>query len=237
MNVIILRHHEAEKPGQIEKYISYHQDNFQSIDLFAGQRIPEDAVYDAVVVMGGPMSVFDDDEYPWLREEKVFIAGAIDSGRKVLGVCLGAQLIAHVLGAGIRANEYKEIGWFDIEPSEDVANTVYGTVFDSPITTFHWHGDTFDLPKNSIRLCKSMACRNQAFMTGRNVLALQFHMEMTEEMINIWLERFKPDMTESPYVQSSAEIKSQKKNLVSNGLRLFRLLDVFFERTDYFAGK
>jgi GMP synthase-like glutamine amidotransferase len=134
---------------------------------------------DWLIVMGGPMGVHDEGEFPWLKAEKAAVRAALDRGAAVLGVCLGAQLLAHVLGAEVKPNAVKEIGWFPVELSAEARSTWLGRVFPERFTPFHWHGDTFGIPAGAIPLGSSEACRNQGFLWRERVLGLQFHPEIT----------------------------------------------------------
>ena len=145
-----------------------------------GARLPKLDEYDALVVMGGSMGVYDEDRFPWLAAEKAHIRAAIDAGKRVLGICLGAQLIAACLGAKVAPHTHKEIGWFPVAMTD--AGVVHPLLagFNSAMTVFHWHGDRFEIPAGAQHLMSSAACDNQAFIYGEHVLALQFHLEMDE---------------------------------------------------------
>lgn len=143
---------------------------------WAGERAPAAGAFDALIVMGGPMNIYEHAEYPWLADEKDAIASAIRSGKPVLGVCLGAQLISDVLGGKVTRNAEREIGWWPIRPVAGSAVSPYE--LSGEITVLHWHGDTFSLPEGALRLAASEACEQQAFVWGGRVLALQFHVEM-----------------------------------------------------------
>ena len=132
---------------------------------------------DALIVMGGPMSVNDEAEHPWLAEEKTYLRQAIAAGKRVLGVCLGAQLIANALGAEVRDNGRKEIGHFPIQ-SKDPQGHPLLQLFPKTFVPIHWHGETFDIPKGALPLGSSEACSNQGFVYGDHVLAMQFHLEI-----------------------------------------------------------
>ncbi len=160
---------------------------------------------DLLVVMGGPMSANDEAQYPWLAAEKRYIRGAIDAGKAVLGICLGAQLIASALGARVYPNAHKEIGWF---PVEGVKTGSQQPVFAFAARTamFHWHGETFDLPPGAVRLARSAACANQAFQLGRRVIGLQFHLETTPDSARALVENCRDELVPAAYVQTETEI-------------------------------
>src|SRR5690606_28837823 len=143
-------------------------------------QIPELATIDALIVLGGPMNVFDETHYAWLVDEKQFITAAINGGKKLLGICLGAQLLANVTGAAVKPAPNKEIGWFPVLATEEskALPWFYELFADGP-TVFHWHADKFEIPYGSINLASSEANKNQAFILNDHVLALQFHVETT----------------------------------------------------------
>jgi GMP synthase (glutamine-hydrolysing) len=143
--------------------------------------------YRGLVVLGGPMNCDQVDRYPHLRREVEAIQQMIDAGKPVLGICLGSQLIARALGARVRKNPVKEIGWYDLETTYEGRNDpVFGRLGKTQ-KIFQWHGDTFDIPDHAVRLASSPDCRNQAFRYGENVYGLQFHLEVDQPMIERWL--------------------------------------------------
>lgn len=144
---------------------------------------PSSPVADWIIVMGGPMGVHDEAELPWLKAEKQALSQALDRGAPVLGICLGAQLLADVLGAAVTRNDFKEIGWHRVELSPEAKATWLTEAFPSAFTPFHWHGDTFAVPAGAIAVGSSAACRNQGFLWKDRVLALQFHPEVTPESL------------------------------------------------------
>ena len=156
---------------------------------------------DWLVVLGGPMGVHDEVACTWLRREKLYIREAIFSGRMVLGVCLGAQLIADVLGAGVRGGAYREIGWFPVESDHGAAPLLRG-VLPGKIEAFHWHGDTFDIPAGALHTVSGEGCVNQAFQYGDRTLALQFHLETTGMGIADLVRFSGDDIVDAPLVQS-----------------------------------
>ena len=172
--------------------------------LYESYQLPDITGIDLLIVMGGPMNVTDESYYPWLIDEKVFIREAIRTGVPVLGVCLGAQLIAAALGSRIFANKYKEIGWFPVELVNDNCELL---PFPKRFPAFHWHGDTFDLPKGAVHLMRSDGCQNQGFMIGENVIGLQFHLETTPEVVELMIENCADDMIDGPYGQCPTTIR------------------------------
>lgn len=142
---------------------------------------------DWLVVMGGAMGVYDVDKFPWLRSEGEYIRSAIDAGKTVLGICLGAQLIAHALGSKVYPGPAKEIGWLPVSKTEAGQRAPLFADIPDPFTVFQWHGDTFDMPAGATLLASSSAVAHQAFSYGDRVLALQFHLEATEQGVTDFL--------------------------------------------------
>ena len=185
MQVLAFRHVPFEGLGLIEAALAAAELPSQIVDLHAGALVPAHAERAAgLIFMGGPMSVNDD--LPYLREEEQLIRAAAAAGTPVLGVCLGAQLIARALGAEVRRNPVKEIGWFDIRMTQAAGDDLLFAGLSGPETVFHWHGETFDLPSGAVLLGSSDHCRNQAFRYGAGVYGLQFHLEVTPEMVEDW---------------------------------------------------
>lgn len=178
--------------------------------LYRAEELPPIDQLDWLIVMGGPMGVHDERQFPWLSREKSFIREAVESGKTVLGVCLGAQLIADALGAKVFKNEHREIGWFPIRRNAEAEGTVLGTVFPDSLEVFHWHGDTFELPSGASLLASSEACRNQGFVVDDRIVALQFHLETTPESAQALVDNCRRELDGSRYVQSEDEILSVK---------------------------
>ena len=193
--------------------------------LFAKDPFPNLDDIDWLIIMGGPMGIYDEDKYPWLLSEKNYIEQAVVQGKIVLGICLGAQLIADVLGAKIYPNKYKEIGWFPIQKTSETAQTRLADFLPAQIDAFHWHGDTFDIPKGAIHIAKSKACENQGFIYDDHVVALQFHLETMEQSAKELIDNCRNDIKEGPFIQSSEEIFSDKKRFERINLLMNLLLN------------
>ena len=201
-----LQHVPFEGPGYIESWVKEKQFELTSTRFYLGEQLPAQASFDWLIVMGGPMSVGDESDYPWLKAEKQFIRKAIDSGKTVLGVCLGAQLIANVLGAQVYPNTKKEIGWFPVSLTEaGKSNTVMQSL-PSEMEVLHWHGDTFDLPKGALLLAQTDICKNQAFLFNERVLGLQFHFEATPETLALMVENCRHELVPDEFVHAEATI-------------------------------
>lgn len=210
MKVHSLQHVSFEGLGYIEGWLTKNNHTISSTRFYeSGYRLPETGNIDVLIVMGGPMGVYDEDRFPWLKEEKAFIKNYIQSGKKVLGICLGAQLIADCLGAKVGKAAHKEIGWFPVMPTEGSKQFVwFHALFKNNPIVFHWHGDRFDIPDGGSDLLLSDANTNQAFYYNENVIGLQFHLEVTEETVGLISENCADELCQSPYVQTKEQIKT-----------------------------
>jgi GMP synthase-like glutamine amidotransferase len=169
--------------------------------LFEGEIPAEDWQHiGALIILGGPMGVGEEDNYPFLRWEKRIIRAAIDEAVPILGICLGAQLIAATLGTPVFHGPVKEIGWtpISITPHGQV-DSLLGYLPESA-TVFQWHGDGFELPTGAIHLASSVNFKNQAFRVGKSIYGLQFHLEVTPRMIERWIDERSKDLALAPYV-------------------------------------
>ena len=223
LRIHYFQHVPHEGLGSIAEWIKTGGHSLTSTKFFKGENLPEIKNIDWLIIMGGPMSVNDEKQYPWLAGEKKFIKQAIESGKTVLGICLGSQLVSSALGAAVYKNKEKEIGWFDIELSKAAQSGDLFFGMGSRLKVFHWHGDTFDLPENAIHLASSAGCKNQAYLYKDKILALQFHLESTRDSLS---DMLKGGMEEVPgkYVQSEKAIL-ENIDLIDKGKKnLFKLL-------------
>jgi len=211
MRIHYFQHVPFEKPGSIEGWSIKNGHVLSATRFYQGEPPPEVSAIDWLIVMGGPMNIYEEAKYPWLVPEKKFIEQAIQEGKVVIGICLGAQLIADVLGAKIYQSQYKEIGWFPIHLTAEAKASPLLSFLPHKIYVFHWHGDTFELPTGAIRLAQSEACYNQAFIYHETVLALQFHLEVSLENIQQIIAHCGSEIREEKYIQRPEKILSYKR--------------------------
>ncbi|MBF0487507.1 MAG: type 1 glutamine amidotransferase [Nitrospirae bacterium] len=195
MSVLIIKNIDSEGPGTIEDYIKEKSIAYRIVDINR-EPVPDVDGFDTLVIMGGPMSVNDGDDY--LRREEDLVRRFIDNERKVLGICLGSQMIAKALGAKVYKGPAPEIGWYSIAASgagmADEAFSRLAVADTSELMVFHWHGETFDLPEGAVRLASNALYPNQAFKYGTGVYAFQFHIEVNREMVYDWMKEERLDM-------------------------------------------
>lgn len=217
-----------EDIGIIDQWIRHHGHILSYTRFFEPDPVIPDVVdYDLLVVMGGPMGVNDEQDHPWLPGEKKAIREAVRAGKKVLAICLGAQLTAQVLGAEVTRNPEKEIGWFNVYPTKEAAeNNIFKGVLDYKMTVFHWHGDTFGIPEGAGLMAFSLACKNQAFVYENRVVGLQFHFEVTEKSLRLMLENGRDELEEALFVHSEKHILDQSADrLFDCNLAMLKILD------------
>lgn len=203
MKVHVFQHAPFEDLGSIRFWLDQRGAEISYTRWFAGDSVPVLDGIDMLIAMGGPMSVNDEEDHPWLKDEKLLLREAIATDIPVLGICLGAQLIAGALGARVYRNAEKEIGWF---PIRALRRSGPWFVFPSECIVFHWHGETFDLPEGATSLAHSAACEHQAFQLKQNVIGLQFHLEMTPDSTLAMVENCRHELVPGRYIQSEAEL-------------------------------
>jgi GMP synthase-like glutamine amidotransferase len=224
MRVHYLQHVPFEGLAAIATYMDANGHEVSRSRLYCNESLPPLQGLDWLIIMGGPMSIHDGEEFPWLIEEKRFIREAIESGKLVLGICLGAQLIADALGAEVYYSGHREIGWFPVSRAPEAATTWLGRAFPEQAEVFHWHGDTFDIPEGAVRLAESTACANQGFLYGNRALALQFHLETTPLSASALIENCGNELDNTRFVQSEQEILAEPARFEALNTILFDLL-------------
>jgi GMP synthase-like glutamine amidotransferase len=227
MKIHVLEHDPVESPGAISDWAAARGYPLRSTLLDRGGVLPGAEEVDVLAIMGGPMNVYDHRDHPWLVPEKAFITAAIEAGKPVLGICLGAQLIADVLGGKVFQNAEREIGWWPVRMLDrdgPFAN------FPETLTVMQWHGDTFTLPPDARRVAESEGCANQAFVVGDRVVGVQFHLEMQAldpAVLRAWCGG---EPKPGRYVQPLEQIGRTPEDLPATHAALFALLDALASR-------
>ena len=225
--IIVFMHMDDENPGYIADFLQQRNIQVRLIRAYEGEPAPcIDDTIAGLVFMGGTMSV--NDRIPWLDQEIEFIKLAATKRIPLLGHCLGGQMIAKALGGKISPNPRVEIGWHACSREDDLAAQDWLGEVSDPFTMFHWHKETFSLPENSKLLFSSQHCRNQAFTTGNNVLAMQCHVEMTEPLLRDWIDHWREDLSEDS--QSVQSYKSIDKDFKENIADLRLVADQLYGR-------
>ena len=209
---LVLQHIDCEDLGTIEQAMIHRGISYRYVRLFDGDPLPEDIKnYSGLIILGGPMNVYEEDVYPYLKGEDILIKEAVKRRIPVLGICLGGQLIAKATGAKVNKGTKKEIGWYDLLLTPGgKADKVFKN-FPERLTVFQWHGDTFDIPSDATHLAGSVLFPNQAFRIGDNIYGLQFHLEVTQKMISRWINEYKDELSSLDYIDPEKIIKDTDK--------------------------
>ena len=226
MRIHYLQHLPFEDSAGIAGWAAVHGHSESRTRFFRGEPLP--ALYDVdwLIVLGGAMSVNEESRYPWLVSEKKFLKEAIAAGKTLIGICLGAQLLADVLGGQVYKNTYPEIGWHPVSLTDAGIASPLFKGFPARVEAFHWHGDTFTIPPGCTHLASSEACVNQAFATSDNrVIGLQYHLETVRTSITSLVHNCPEDLVDSPYVQSGEDMLSRPERLTELDTILRRFLD------------
>lgn len=226
LRIHYLQHVPFEKPARIATWARRQGHTFTGCRLDRGQPLPALTDFDWLVIMGGPMSVHDEGLYPWFAGEKKLIEQAMKARKRVLGVCLGAQLLADVLGARVYRNAHKEIGWFPVHLTEQATSASLLAGFPEPFTAFHWHGETFEIPAGARHLARNKACENQAFEFEEMALGMQFHLEVTPSVVRTLIQNCRADLGSGRYQQPPDQILACREEF---GI-IRRLLDGMLDR-------
>ncbi|RPD42472.1 type 1 glutamine amidotransferase [Chitinophaga barathri] len=217
MRIHYLQHVPFEGLAAIADWAKQHSHTLTATRWYETPTLPQQQDFDMLIIMGGPMGIYDEADYPWLRDEKTFIRQSIDAGKPVLGVCLGSQLLADVLGAKVYPNKHKEIGWFPVQFDGELSG--------EDLVACHWHGDTFNLPEGAVHLAQSAACKNQAYRYGDRVYGLQFHLEMTPAALEGMIAACGKELVKAEWVQDEEELRQGIHYAEATRMVLFSLLD------------
>jgi GMP synthase-like glutamine amidotransferase len=230
MRMAVLQHVEFEGPAAVADWAAARGVPVQIFHLHKDSALPSLSSFDMLTVIGGPMSANDEARLPWLRPEIALVREAMEADKIVLGICLGAQIIAKALGARVYQGNAKEIGWFSVKRTPG-SHPVFDGVPEN-FTPFHWHGETFDLPQGAQLLAKSEVTENQAFAVGQRVLGLQFHMEATEESVHALLQNAAHEIGNGAFEQRPGTILAG----LNHCMAARPLLDTILGRLTGFAG-
>ncbi|MBI5197663.1 MAG: gamma-glutamyl-gamma-aminobutyrate hydrolase family protein [Nitrospirae bacterium] len=193
---LILQHVPHEDLGTLRQALENRGIPFRYVRLYAGEKVPDSlSSIGGLILLGGPMNVYQETDYPYLLEVNSLVQEAVRRDLPTLGICLGAQLIAKATGATVYHGKEKEIGWYSLEMSREAGQDSVFAELPTQLTVFQWHGDTFDIPPGGVRLAGSSRFPNQAFRLGERVYALQFHLEVTQEMIRLWIRENQEELS------------------------------------------
>jgi GMP synthase-like glutamine amidotransferase len=221
-----LQHVPFEGPAYLESWAKRRGHALGRTPVWTGAGLPALDEIDGLFVLGGPMNVYEEGRHPWLAAEKTLLAEAVAAGKPILGICLGAQLLAVVLGGTVAASPCQEIGWFPVDLTRGGRESALFRDFPARFMAFHWHGDRFSIPLGAVHLARTEACLEQAFVFGDRVVGLQFHLESTAESIAALVEHCREDITCAPYVQNRAAMDQLAGSLPAAHFLLDSLLDV-----------
>jgi GMP synthase-like glutamine amidotransferase len=233
MRIHYFQHVPFEGLGTIQNWIESHGHSLSITQFFHDDTLPKIDDIDWLIIMGGPMGVYDESTFPWLVKEKEFISEAIRQNKKVLGICLGAQLIASALGAKVYPNVQKEIGWFPVNLTETGKKSPLFKSFPEQIEVFHWHGDTFFLPEGARCLAESEACKHQAFSFEKHVLGLQFHLEVERNNVELLVQNCGNELHKAPFIQSAESMLNTHHYFDGIRQSMYHVLDRLEENITY----
>lgn len=220
MKVHCLQHVPFETPAYIASIIEKKGYNLFTTHLYRNDPLPDPKLFDLLLVMGGPMGVHDESDYSWMKSEKMYIEKCFRMGIKVAGICLGAQMIADVLGAQVKKNSFPEIGFFPVKI--DGGETT-GTILDGVPQSFvplHWHGDTFSIPAGAVHFASSDACVNQGFVYENLCIALQFHLESTISSLDTMIQYCGNDLVAGKYIQPVDTLRLMQKQYCDENCKI-----------------
>ncbi|MBN2754551.1 MAG: type 1 glutamine amidotransferase [Candidatus Goldbacteria bacterium] len=227
MNIHIIMHVPFEGPGTIEPWAKARDHNLTYTRVYENEKFPDMDAFDMLIIMGGPMSVNDIDKYAWLSGEKGFISMAVSSCKKVLGICLGAQILAECLGGKVYPNREKEIGWHNTYLTEAGRNMKIFEGIPHEFSAFHWHGETFEVPAGCERIAYSDACENQGFVFGNEIAAFQFHLECTEESVKGLYSMCEDEIVPGKYVRTFDTVMEKKNRFAFINEQMIKFMDNF----------
>ncbi len=223
MRLLCFKHVPFEGPAAFSEWAAQRGHELTSVEVYAGEALPGPEDYDLLLVMGGPMNIYEEAEHPWLAAEKAAIRAAIKTGKYLVGVCLGGQLIADQLGGPVSRGDASEIGWWQVYRQSDCPP---GLPLPEELRVYHWHGDCFQLPPGARSLLASEACALQAFLFEDRILGFQCHLETTRESMEALIAACGDEIGSGPFVQDVATMQAEPESTYQRmqGV-LFELLD------------
>jgi len=231
MRMHIIQHVTFEGPAAISDWCNTRGLTLNKTRLYQGDTLPDAEQFDFLVILGGPMSVNDRADYPWLSDELALISNSIAAGKTMLGICLGAQMIAQSLGAAVTGNPGKEIGWFGLQRHTALSDHPLADILPENFDAFHWHGETFAIPNMAIPMARSEACVNQGFVYKDKVVALQFHLETSLGSARLLINNSRDELVKGPFIQTETKMLSQPERFEHGQKRMFQLLDYLLAHT------
>lgn len=220
-----LMHVPFEGPGVIADWASRKDHSLDFTRIYEKEPLPDPSSFDILVIMGGPMNVYDYHVHPWMQDEIEWVAGFIGSGKPILGICLGAQIIAASLGVDVYPGKEREIGWHNLQFLPSLGDFRIWKDLPPARKVFHWHGDTFAIPEGATRIAESQAFPNQGFIFENRIIALQFHLEVTPRGVKDLVEHCRDQIVSGPFIQSEKEIVGESRYFAANQELMFQLLD------------
>jgi GMP synthase (glutamine-hydrolysing) len=224
--ILIVKHIDIEGPGSIEDFLRDTARDFFVLDLNKGGSLPVNLKeIEAVISLGGPMNVYEEEKYPFLKEEDTFIKKVLQDQIPFLGICLGSQLLAKAAGGKVTKSPRKEIGWFNIRLTEAGKIDTVFKGFPTELRVFQWHGDMFEVPKGGELLASSENCPQQAFRIGKNAYGLQFHVEVTPEIVDSWIDAYAKEDSNSPqFAKARSEFLKIKQAYNAQARQIYKNL-------------
>ncbi len=230
MKILVIQHSAADSPATASDTIDRYGDQVQTIRIDKGEAIPDSVDADVLMTFGGAISLAGPIHPPWVAHEQALIREYVGHGRRVLGICLGSQMVASALGGRVRRNAEPEIGWHTIEQMGELKSPVVAETFPQQMTVLQWHQDTFEIPPGATHLFRSQACENQGFTIDDRVFAFQFHLEASPRTVDIFLAVSDLAKQPRPFVQSEPEIiRGKEVHLRQQTETLERFLEAFLK--------